>query len=64
MLENLGSQTSGCCCNIAACWNYNKRAKKKKKKYASLTTNYGIHLWVDTKLEAFKICSLKLLKYV
>lgn len=38
--------------------------EQKKKKYASLTTNYGIHLWVDTKLEAFKICSLKLLKYV
>lgn len=41
-----------------------QKKKKKKKKYASLTTNYGIHLWVDTKLEAFKICSLKLLKYV
>lgn len=41
-----------------------KEQKKKKKQYASLTTNYGIHLWVDTKLEAFKICSLKLLKYV
>lgn len=58
MLENLGSQTSGCCCNIAACWNYNKRAKKKEKKSNMPALQQTMVFTCGLTL------SLKLLKYV
>lgn len=59
MLENLGSQTSGCCCNIAACWNYNKRAKKKEKEKRNMPA-----LQQTMVFTCGLTLSLKLLKYV